>query len=293
MLLNGIFHFFKALSELSKEKSVSIGGEKEREKQRYREAKQRTTTLYHLFYHFICDASGPCMYPEVQYKAKQLVLFALTSCILPLITSELMQYAKVRQGYFSITCGLFEEESLSLLSLPPQIYSLLMFSLKYALLSTDTDIAVRGLETVCSVCSYHCFALAHNAIPSSPSQPLPTEAVQCISSGHQVLADFLRLLFNQVLLSSSTSLISSSLLPQASNALFSTICCHKDLFSQLVNQVLEKSPAHTRPKISQEFQTLTSADNLQMSVDESNMKKWRKNVLHFLQNTQGLLIFND
>ncbi|ELR19913.1 uncharacterized protein ACA1_111860, partial [Acanthamoeba castellanii str. Neff] len=129
-LLNGLYHYFQALAELSKEKSATAGGKKEEEKQR--------------------DASGPRRDPQVQEKSGQLALFALTTCILPLITPELMLYAKVRDGYYSVLCGLFEEAPRSLLSLQAPTYSMLLASLKYALLSTDTDVARRGLETLCS-----------------------------------------------------------------------------------------------------------------------------------------------
>jgi hypothetical protein len=42
-----------------------------------------------------------------------------------------------------------------------------------------------------------------------------------------VLAELLQLLFDHIVLSSSTALISPRLLSQASNALFGTICCHQ------------------------------------------------------------------
>jgi hypothetical protein len=112
----------------------------------------------------------------------------------------------VRDGYYSVLCGLFEEAPRSLLSLPAPTYSMLLASLKYALLSygsspppqahhrtrttahtalltcvgavrrTDTDVARRGLETLCSVCTHHYHARTHNSLPSAPSQPLPAEA---------------------------------------------------------------------------------------------------------------------
>jgi hypothetical protein len=67
----------------------------------------------------------------------------------------------------------------------------------------------------------------------------------------------------------------------------------QDLFKQLVGQVLDKCPPQARQKIAHEFDTLISADGLQLALDEANLKKWRKNVVTFLQNTQGLLIFHS
>ncbi len=124
----------------------------------------------------------------MQEKSGQLALFALTTCILPLITPELMlvrapppsqpqtphdshpetddgtrthapshthtahnrtrtQYAKVRDGYYSVLCGLFEEAPRSLLSLPAPTYSMLLASLKYALLSYGSSLLLHRTRT--------------------------------------------------------------------------------------------------------------------------------------------------
>jgi hypothetical protein len=53
----------------------------------------------------------------------------------------------VRDGYYCVTCGLFEEAPRSLLSLPAQTYGMLLASLKYALLSYVMTLSAAPIRT--------------------------------------------------------------------------------------------------------------------------------------------------
>ncbi|PWA66537.1 hypothetical protein CTI12_AA326380 [Artemisia annua] len=86
------------------------------------------------------------------------------------------------------------------------------------------------------------------------------------------------------------SFVCMDLVGGAADALFPLILCDHDLYQRLGNELVERQPNSVlKTRMASALHSLTTSDDLSLSADRSNMRKFRKNLNRFLIDVRGFL----
>lgn len=204
--------------------------------------------------------------------------------VTPLISLELLKYPKLCHDYFSLLSHMLEVYPEMIAQLSNEALDRIIGTLDFGLHHQDVEVVDFCLRALKALASYHykeigagkvglgSYATNHSG-PSGNNQ-------------EGILIRFLRSLLQILLFEDySTDLVSS-----AADALLPLILCEQNQYQRLGNELIERQAnLEFRSRLTNALQSLTSANNLQSTLDRTNHQKFRKNLHSFLTEVRGFL----
>ncbi|XP_065197869.1 exportin-4-like [Sycon ciliatum] len=192
--------------------------------------------------------------------------------ILPLITPELLQFPKMCEEYFRIVTFLAEFHAGKVAALPDSLFEAFVKSLELGLSNYGSEVMKMCLEGLASMAEW--FALKGSRHPDQATRLQP------------IMDHFLKIVFNKGLVNQVDGMAE---LTSASEALFNLICCSKDTYRQLAQQLVVAQPnLPSQQRMAASFEQLIPAD-LPLVPEHSNKVIFRRHFQTVLESVRHLL----
>ncbi|XP_073158975.1 uncharacterized protein [Henckelia pumila] len=204
--------------------------------------------------------------------------------VTPLITVDLLKYPKLCHGYFSLLSDLLEVYPEMIAQLNRQAFNHILGTLEFGLHHQDIEVVDLCLRALKAMASHHYKeGIAGKAGLGSHA----TSYKDPDGEFHEgILSRFLRSLLQLLLFED----YSADLVGSAADALFPLILCEQNVYQKLANELLERQATQTlRARLTNAFQSLTSSNNLSLTLDRVNYQRFRKNLHSFLLSVRGFL----
>ncbi|XP_073305923.1 uncharacterized protein [Primulina huaijiensis] len=204
--------------------------------------------------------------------------------VTPLMTVDLLKFPKLCHGYFSLLSHLLEVYPEMIAQLNIQAFNHIFGTLDFGLHHQDIEVVDLCLRALKAIASHHYkerVAGKAGLGSHAASYKDPTGEFH-----EDILSRFLRTLLQLLLFED----YSADLVGSAADALLPLILCKQNVYQNLANELLERQATQTfKARLATAFQSLTSSNNLSLTLDRVNYQRFRKNLHSFLIEVRGFL----
>jgi hypothetical protein len=255
----------------------------------------------------ICrEAGGNSRTEFVSVKKEYPTEFTLEALdkLLLIITPSLLQYPEVCIRYFSLLEVI--------LTIHPDKFAALPVATRTAVINTTTFV-VGGGHTLQQHLQHNNPQQHHHQQQQQQQQPNHVYAKKCIEAGLEAMRHigsfhlncvtgrtkhastlgddvikFQELLFDLLIFRP----LSSDLLESIADALLPLIVVEVEAYQRMVAAFLERQLLHTRERLSQSFSGFLNSNGLTRDVTPQNEKRFRENLMRFVQTVRILVQYN-
>ncbi|XP_014203920.1 exportin-4-like [Copidosoma floridanum] len=195
------------------------------------------------------------------------VFFYGLNIVMPLMTIDMLKFPSLCLQYFKMITYVCEIHPDKVISLSPELLQQLLISVELGLFSFGHEVTMHCCDIIQGMAK-HIYTECEKGRPKS-----------------QIMAPFMNLLMNLII----NHQINSDLVSNTSLPLYLLICCYKEQYQQLVQQLIsEQQDPATAQRLAEAFNELTP--DVPLNLDRANRLKFRDNFDKFIVNVQGFLI---
>ncbi|XP_018330487.1 exportin-4-like [Agrilus planipennis] len=213
------------------------------------------------------DFSSQVLVEEVTVSAVDVALFGL-NFVMPLMTLDLLKYPSLCAQYYKLIVLISDIHPDKVCTLPEPMLTALLNSVRLGITSGfGNDIVQHCLDFI--------QALAGHVFDNQDTRKV----------AYSLLEPFLKLLLDLTL----THELSSDVMVFASTAIYSLICCYKDRYRSIVEELIQTQPDPlVADRLAAAFTQLTN--NVSLTSERWPKLKFRDNFDKFIANVHGFLL---
>jgi len=190
------------------------------------------------------------------------VIFYGLSIIMPLISTEILQYPKVSKFYFTLVSSMFTRHTASICGLPLDLFTTLVTSLEWSIKYQDTSKVRSSLEAVCFLATFNYETKMKGRDALQPAQ-------------RDIMSQFLESLLKLLIYEP----IHMELLEMFSNCVLALICSEQMTFKAIAQRLIDQETV-ARGRLAQTLSNLMN--QITISLDRKSKSTFREQLRIFI-----------